>query len=431
MIDGVRQLPPAHYLEFDLAQRRLLGLRQYWRPSVQELGAADRTEWIERIKDAFFDNVRLHLRSDVTVGAALSGGIDSTAIASTLPLLGGDKVETFSYIDPDASISEAHWVDEATRWTQLKNNRVTGTPSKLRDDVDDLIRCQGEPFLGTSVHAQYMMFRLAREHGCKVVLEGQGADEMMAGYVGFRPIFVASQLRRGRLASAFSHLRDLWRTPRFAAPLFAQHLVASFVPQALQGVARQASGRADAPQWMDRGWALAARAAARDRHVVQVEWERPKSLLQQKMLERLFWSGLPALLRHGDRNAMKFSIENRVPFLTPSFVNLMLSVPDESYYGADGLSKAPFRQAMAAVMPPATLARRDKIGFGTSELNTFTVLNDWIEESFAGASAVRCLDIEGLRREWAHVRQGRGRFDFRIWRCINFIRWSQMFGIAT
>lgn len=135
------------------------------------------------MRERFLANIRLHLRSDVPVGAALSGGLDSSAIVSAVHYLEPSmRLNTFSFISANSKHSEERWVDIVNAHIGAVVHKVRPKPEDLAADLQDLVRLQGEPFGSASIYAQYRVFRMAREAGVPVTLDGQGADEILAGY---------------------------------------------------------------------------------------------------------------------------------------------------------------------------------------------------------------------------------------------------------
>ena len=138
------------------------------------------------------------------------------------------------------------------------------------------------------------------------------------------------------------------------------------------------------------------------------------------------------LLRYEDRNSMAFSIESRVPFLHPELVRFVLALPEEWILGEDGTSKHVFRRAMRGLVPDPVLDRRDKIGFATPERRWLEAIAPWVEKILSGEAVARVpvLRPAALRESWQEVlRTGRG-FDFRVWRWINLVRWSELFDVS-
>jgi asparagine synthase (glutamine-hydrolysing) len=137
------------------------------------------------------------------------------------------------------------------------------------------------------------------------------------------------------------------------------------------------------------------------------------------------------LLRYEDRNSMAHSIESRVPFLTPALARFVLGLPEAYILAPDGTSKAVFREAMRGLVPEEVLGRRDKIGFATPELRWLRALGPWVEALLRGEvlRSIPALRPEEVLKEWREVAEGRKRFDFRVWRWVNLVAWSEAFGV--
>jgi asparagine synthase (glutamine-hydrolysing) len=129
---------------------------------------------------------------------------------------------------------------------------------------------------------------------------------------------------------------------------------------------------------------------------------------------------------------MAFSIESRVPFLSPKLAQFMLSLPEEHLVAADGTPKAVFRKAMRGIVPDAILDRRDKIGFATPEREWLALLRPWVERVLKSDAAeqIPAFNLKEVRREWEKVLEGGGFLDSRVWRWVNLIRWSEQMAVA-
>lgn len=174
---GVQHLPPAHWLTVDLRTGSCSPPMQWWTPDVTERPGWTFKDAVEQVREQFLTNIRLHLRSDVPIGAALSGGVDSSAVVSAMRHVEPDlPINTFSFIAAGSDVSEEHWVDRINEHTHAHAHKLQVSPADLVRDLDDMIHAQGEPFGNTRIYAQYRVFQLARENGITVMLEGQGAD---------------------------------------------------------------------------------------------------------------------------------------------------------------------------------------------------------------------------------------------------------------
>jgi asparagine synthase (glutamine-hydrolysing) len=422
----ILQLPSAHYLEISLDNPRAAQPVRYWDVDLSQRADLSFDEAAARVRDLFLENIRLHLRSDVPVGAALSGGIDSSAVVASMRYVQGQNLDihTFSYIADDPAISEERWVDILGKAAGVTAHKVHPQADELVADLDALIAAQGEPFGGTSIYAQYRVFRLAREAGIKVMLDGQGADELLGGYRSYVAARLASLLRQGKLGEA----RRLLSTPlpdvRWQGLLYQ---AADFLlPTRLQAPLRRWIGKDLMPAWANAAWFDARGVTPRSLNYTQGA-EMLRSLLYRALTE----TSLPPLLRYEDHNSMAFSIESRVPFLTPALVNFVSSLPQSYIVGPDGTSKRVFRQAMRGIVPDAILDRRDKIGFQTPENRWLTTLRPWVERALKSetAASIPALDLPAVERDWNAVVQRRRPFDARVWRWVNLIEWTRRFDV--
>jgi asparagine synthase (glutamine-hydrolysing) len=436
---GVKQIPPAHYLilPLDGSQGRATP-RRYWQVDLK-LREKDLSfeEAASRLRELFLESVMLHLRSDVPVGAALSGGIDSSSI-----VLGMRKIEpdvdlhTFSYTADDSAINEERWVDIAGGASGARVHKVRPTSAELVADLDKLITTQEEPFGSTSIYAQYRVFQLAREKGITVMLDGQGADEMLAGYRTYLAARLGSLVRQRRWLAANRFLQNASSLPQMKRQMLIRAtgglLLAPYVgkgkilPPGLRTLARKALGNGSL-EWLNHAW-----FAERGAELPKPSNGHSREMLQSQLHETFVKSSLPMLLRYEDKNSMAHSIESRVPFLTAALVEFTFSLPEEYLIAPDGTSKSVFRRAMRGVVPDAILDRSDKIGFATPERSWLGALRPWVEDVFTSETARRvgALNLPNMKQEWEQILEGRRYFDFRVWRWLNLIRWAERFEVA-
>ncbi len=169
MFAHIRQLPAAHYLEIPLQGGPSSLPQQYWSMDLSRHPTYSFDEAAEQLRELFVHNIRLHLRSDVAVGAALSGGIDSSSIVSAMRHVEGEKLElhTFTHVAEDPSINEEHWAEMAGQAASAAIHKVKPTAEDLACDLERLIAMHDEPFGSTSIYAQYRVFGLARDPASK------------------------------------------------------------------------------------------------------------------------------------------------------------------------------------------------------------------------------------------------------------------------
>jgi asparagine synthase (glutamine-hydrolysing) len=426
--DGIEQLLPGHYVQIDLTQPGRAEPRAYWQLQPEERAELSFDEAARRLRELFVDSVRLHLRSDVAVGSALSGGIDSSAIVAAIRALTGRQVEchTFSFIGAEPRINEEPWCNMAAAAAGTIAHKLHIEPEELRADVDCLIRTQDEPFGSTSLYAQYRVFRLAREAGIKVLLDGQGGDELLAGYTGYLYPRVVELLRAGRVAAAVAFARGAAARPGIRWHRLLARAGVQLVPDWLRKPAEQWMRPARTYETLNAAWFEERGVGTRSgRRSV------PDDSLRAALVDAVTRSALPPLLRHEDRNSMAFGLESRVPFLTPAMAQFTLSLPAEYLLDADGTSKRVFRAAMRGIVPDPILDRKEKLGFETPELAWLRALRPWVTETLSSdtARAVPAWRYERGAEHAEAVFAGRRAFDWRVWRWLNVIRWSELYQV--
>jgi asparagine synthase (glutamine-hydrolysing) len=428
LLADVRQVPAAHYILLSLDNPAQAEPVRYWDLDLTERLDLPFDEAARRLRELFVDSVRLHMRSDVPVGAALSGGIDSSSIVAAMRATNPRAdIRTFSYIADDPAINEERWVDAAATAAGAAVHKVRATPDELVADLDRLVYAQDEPFGSTSIYAQYRVFGLARAQGIKVMLDGQGADEMLAGYRGYLGARLASLLRQGRLRQAIRFARLARHQPGIRGIVRVMLQSAKLLlPDVWQGWGHRIFGTDLMPNWMNAEW-----FRARGVRPPSNRSRFGRDLLREELQRTLCTTSLPMLLRYEDRNSMASSIESRVPFLTPALAQFILRLPEEYLLTNDGTTKHVFRQAMRGLVPDIILDRRDKIGFATPELRWLNELRPWVDRILASdrARSLPVLRLGTVEREWHAVRAGRRPFDFRVWRWVNLIRWADRFDV--
>ncbi len=341
MYDGIFQLRPAHSIV--VSAEGAGEPERYWGLAMNAApGGADDDAAAGRVRDLLTDAVRLRLRSDVPVGTCLSGGIDSSTITFLIndllraehPESVGDRQKTFSVCFDDPRFDESRHIDTVVAATEVASHRITPDTEGLWEDIGRLLYMQDEPFASLSIYAQYCVMRLASDE-VKVVLDGQGADEQLAGYIAYQMPYVRGLLRQGRVLAA---LREAVGGAQHHRSFFSWAIRQSLVRSERRGLLR-----GDAPEVL-----------------------RYAGSLDEVLAREITASNLPLLLHWEDRNSMAFSIEARVPFLDYRLVEYLAGLPlDQKIRG--GVTKYVLRRAIRGLVPDAVRCRMDKMGFVTPE----------------------------------------------------------------
>jgi asparagine synthase (glutamine-hydrolysing) len=340
---GIKRLPAAHLLRWRAGE---VELRRYWTPGRIEAPRAYE-DAVERVRELLLDSIRLRLRSDVPVGTSLSGGIDSsTVVALSAELAGDHRRHAFTASFPGFERDEWRFAAEvAEQAGVVEHHAVQPTAADLLDDLPRLVLDHEEPVGSLSIYAQWRVMRCAREAGVTVLLDGQGGDELFAGY----PTAVGFALRSLPRRAA---LRELAESPGRAAFL-AQSLAMDYLPDPARRLYRRRSATVYAAA------EVVAATAPRER---RLERERNGSPLRRELVAEAFDTSLPSLLRYADRSSMAWSREVRLPFLDRRLAELGLSLPAAFLYRR-GTTKRVLRDAARGLIPDAVLERKDKVGF--------------------------------------------------------------------
>ncbi len=374
VVRPIRRLEPGHTLTLDWsrgADASQLATSPFWTlPSgTRGLGL---DAGAERVLDLLSGSVESRLRSDVPVGSSLSGGLDSSAVVCLIHRLRPDTGQaTFTARMDQAGLDEGRWVDAIVAATGVRNEQVWPRHQDLVEHFDRWCWHLEEPVRSTSPFAQYLVMRLASEHGVVVLLDGQGADEMFGGYVPHRTIRLNELLARRRFVSLAG---EVWANRRRGLgpfPISAKAALARLSPALYQRLrpAGPASSVVGAGSWRS-DWV--------DAHPDGAPPER--GTLDAVLRYELTGGPLQDLLRYGDRNSMAWSREVRQPFLAHGLVELAATL-DPALKVSHGESKRVLRQAVRGLVPDVVVDRTDKLGY-QAPLATWLdgPLKPWLEE---------------------------------------------------
>jgi len=410
--EGIQRVLPAQQLLVFL--NGTVRNERYWSPNIsREIDGSSSPAEVARTRELFLESVRKQLVSDVPVGTCLSGGIDSSSVVCAVRQVHprgtastGELIKTFSAIFPGYPIDESEYVRTVCDATRAEYNPVCPTAAELWQDLRDLVRCQEEPFASTSVYAQYRVMRRAKERGITVLLDGQGSDELLCGYVPLYLHYLITLVRHREYGRAMSEailsLDLLSPLVRPQIHNYAKMLLARLWSTITRGRLHNSSAQAGADSKGDLPFALEALTTGH---------------------------GLPALLRYEDKNSMWHSIEARVPFLDRPFFEYVAGLPLDRKL-RDGWTKYVFRLAMSGILPDKIRLRRSKIGFETPEKKWMEVeLRELLQVFFSKPSlfASRFCNVDAIRRI---LKEGHGLAAEQaslVWRVLNLELWYREF----
>jgi asparagine synthase (glutamine-hydrolysing) len=442
LLRSIKALPPSHCVTVDIPRGRT-EVRRYWRLTPQaQNGTPDRAR-LDGLRDLLVATSRSHLVSDVRAGSCLSGGIDSSTVVSLLGKIQreqpedatalGDRFLTFTSCWEYPELDEREYAAQVARAVGAKAHLVFPTARDFWETFPRMAWHQDMPFASISYYAQWCVMRTAKEAGVKVLLDGQGGDEVFGGYAKFRYAYLASLLRGGRLPTLArevaailrqgdGYVLDLRRGYRYL-PKALRRLLR--VDSLLEGVVRGDWDRAVTAESTPatRWWRYAREARSGD---------TPGTLMQRVQVDDLLVDTLPLLLRMEDRSSMAFSLEARVPLLDHPLVEYGVSLPDHLKV-QNGWSKYAVREVMRGVLPEVVRTRTAKLGFAAPDRRWLAGdLRPQVTELLAGA--LRCekyVDPVALRRWYRapHARTSTESY-LGLFRVLTLEMWMRAFGVA-
>lgn len=360
-------LPPAHYLKYTPALKKI-SIKKYWHLNKEKQIDITADEAMEEFSALLQHSINNRLRSDVAVGTSLSGGLDSSSIAAIVnENAGGQK--TFSAVFPGFNKDESPYIILLSQQLAIENYTVAPDAVSLLKTFTELCYYQEEPFTSSSIFAQYKVFELAKQHNVTVLLDGQGADEVLAGYNRYIRWYLQDLLTHkyaGERNKAVSALRQNqipfnWGIKNYAAAFLPMHTAMFLERREYNQVLHQPDVH---PDYLKH-------------HLRGKEWEGIHKAPVTKLNDILHYNvtefGLEELLRYADRNSMAHGCEVRLPFLDHILVEFIFSLPSTMKIN-EGYTKWLLRKTMDKKLPNEIVWRKDKVGYEPPQ-------KQWMENS--------------------------------------------------
>ncbi len=420
MFKGIHELFPAHCLTVNLQTGELKKWPYYvLRYSCNYSSSTfNLQESVEKIQSLFIDAVRLRLRSDVEVASCLSGGLDSSSIVSTIHKLTGKGLNTFTAAFHEKALDESHWAKIVSDSTCSQAHYTYPTSAELLTDLTDLIYCQDIPIWSTSSYAQFRVMRLIKENNIKVALDGQGGDELFAGYGNYYFYYLRDILKhKGALkftgeANASNHLKRYYI-----------HLLKKKYKRYLP-----------VPQQLNFHLKIHPELKYLNRDFLQKNEKRVKKEKDNYSLNEFLNKDfnntlLKTYLKCEDRCSMWHSVESRTPFSddTP-LIEYVFSLPS-SVKIINGELKSLLRKAMQGITPDAIINRKDKMGYVTPNRKWIAEIRHDVKPLFENPALAEYLDTKSILRDYELLFNQPGRpDDGRIFKLIAFAKWMEVFG---
>jgi asparagine synthase (glutamine-hydrolysing) len=404
--DGVKRLLPGHTML--VRPDGIVKTERYWNPAVNPEFSSSRSDgdYAEEFAAKWDEVVARHLISDVPVGVPLSGGLDSSGVVSTMARLMSqgtnlhtEGLYTFSALYPGQSIDESEFVHEVERAVGSIPHYAYPQLDDFWNEITQWIWFQEEPTIASAPYAYYCVYRLASEY-VKVMVSGNGGDELLAGYIPYFRAYLTSATAQHHYLAGARELVKGW------------DLYKKYFKEVVQSR-------------LSRKDVLTARELLTTgaRH----EFAAQKNLNERLASDVLQFS-TPDLLRYEDKNSMAFSIEARVPFLDHEMVEHIFSLPiDQKIKG--GWNRAVYRNAMKGRMPEKNRLRRSKIGFTNPDITWMKARAGDIREVFASKEAAGrdLYDQARLVEAWDEYLEGRPGDGLIFWRVLVTELWMRRY----
>lgn len=418
--EDIERFPPAHgaWFRMDGSEERRW---RYWTPDYSLINKdINVREAVEKFSDLLHSSVRLRSIADVPVGSSLSGGLDSSVIVGYLRnerSTNDFAQNTFSAVFPeDPTMSEDREINSVVSYTGVNSYQVAPNPLRLMEESSLLHWHQEEPFLSASIYLQWCVARLANKAGTVVLLDGQGADELLAGYQFYFRQRQLDLLDKGKLPLA---IRE---TAKFNRRLLS-------ASEAYEGVQRRFNPYV--AYTADELWGMGKNSnpISHSSYSVGVSPNLPGFRLRRTLSEALQYNCLPMLLRYADRNSMAFSREARLPFLDNELVDFSISLPDE-FFVRNGWQKWILRQSAGNLIPNSIRWRADKVGYA-APLDKWLreELYDWAYERIFDDSlnSISGYDLEEIKSLWSQHQSGMANNSWVLWRWISLYEWLAIY----
>ena len=414
LFSEINELPPGHNLFVD--SKGKVRMEQYYALS-DHIRTPSSEDPVAQYREAFERAIDLHLVSDVPVGACLSGGLDSSSIVALASQKGKGTFNTFTAAYNDPVTDESNFANMVnSHFSNVEGHECRPSAEGFLADLDKLMEIQELPIGSSSIYAQWKVMELAAQNGMKVLLDGQGADEVLGGYYNFGGLRVIELLRSFRFRAAMKERAALRANfdPNIDTSIARAFFY--FLPNKLQRMLRKQKRLG------------ASLVQEKHKHLLDKTRtpERGARSFKQLSLNSIQFN-IYELLRYEDRNSMAFSIESRVPFLDHRLVELSLELPTEQKIKG-GWTKKILREAMAPELPEAINWRKDKKGFVTPQGEWMRSLKDHMIEKLRSMRDVEVIDKERFIQELQKEQTGAAQLS-ELFRVYSLVRWMEISSI--
>ena len=426
LFDGVNQIKPGHYinlyLDEDLNLNNSVISQRCWYNLEKKLHKKNNGK---NYDEFFMHSLNEHLVSEVKIGSCLSGGLDSSSIVCNVA--GKEKFkDKFNTVTAQCELKEldeTKFAKEVINKYSLNGSFVMPSLEKLKNRLDEMIWHQDEPFISTSNLLQFEVFKKANENEIKVMLDGQGADESLAGYKGFIGSYGAYLIKKGKLISFVKFVTSFYSHPQVSFRYIIFSSLGKLFPS-IHSFLKSFTNEINLTNFLDKKY----KKFLSKNPAIPVSSKNP---FLDDLVNQIKKSSLPMLLHWEDRASMAHSIEARVPFLDHQLVEYSLNISEEFRF-SKGHSKVALRDAQRGKVPESILDNLAKLGYVSAEefwmiKKDSNYFRDLLEDAL---DSLKKIIKKDLLKEYDKFLLGKRPFSYLFWRVICYSLWLRKFKVS-
>ncbi|MGD9807399.1 MAG: asparagine synthase (glutamine-hydrolyzing) [Deferribacterales bacterium] len=431
---SINRLEPGHRMLVDLTKDEIKPeISKYWDVRIKNDNSLKTEEdYLEIFMELLNDSIRLRLRADVPLGAHLSGGLDSSTVASlNAAMLDGKQIQTFTgRFDEGTAFDESYYAKMVANKINAQYHDILIDHQQFRDNFEKIVWHMDEPEAGPGVFPQFMVSQYAKDH-VKVILGGQGGDELCVGYVRYLVAYYEEQMRDAILGdnaavNNISNLSEMLYQLDGYQPMMKEQYASGLFGESFDRYYKLVN-RMDSLQGLINGDVFSAANYSPYEEMSglldQSDFKNSSYVNQMTYLD--FKTSLQGLLHVEDRTSMASSIESRVPLLDHRIAEFIFNLPMDIKF-KNGELKYFFKKAIKNILPDEVLNRKDKKGFPTP-LNIWLKgpLNDWVKEILNDKRTKERGIFE--RKSLETMVESEGMFNRSVWGVLNLELWHRQF----
>lgn len=369
--ENIYSVPNASFAVIKAGEK--VQFRKYYQIDISKKCNLSENQAIEKFHDLFLTSIKRRLRSDVPVGSSLSGGLDSSAVVSFIAQLKSEQQKqlVFSAKFPGFKKDESKFIDKVIHHLGgIEDFAITPNEVSLEKDLEDLVFHQEEPFRSASIFVQWSVMKLAKQNGVTVMLDGQGADEYLAGYIPYYRTYFNQEFiyNKGNYIKEYEAFKKL---------------------------------RGNLEEFQKQKETFRMKMGRYKAKFLKAKGPISPNYLKERLRQDMTSGNLIELLRYADRNAMAHSIETRLPFLSHELVDYVFTLPD-SLLLREGWTKFILRKSIEPYLPEEIVWRVEKVGYEPPQDSWME--SNWVTERIAHVDTNYDSDIQSKSKYTDDIR---------------------------